>query len=324
MGRDRRRVVIGMAAAAACLAVGVAIVTGTPVLDRSEPAPSPVRPPARVTAPTSDGMPTASVQPTANDYVMNGLRYQARVAGAALQVAKIDDRPLSFTWTPTGTKVDFRVFCTIPGNAWASGVGAVVLRLREKAITTRACDNVSDPLPGERFGAVLNENLGVRVGEPVQLAATVVDGNGRELTSPGLLLGAAVYTTGETRAVDHRFNDIELPVFAQFHGRTYRLAEGLAKQTSTDWFDAIVELRGPAFEPYLVVCGVHGSAKAHSLELAGTPGGQSYEFVPADGPASGLYLAPVHPQAAGPVFIRQVGLRVASGELFLALYTRYE
>ncbi|GAB3945511.1 hypothetical protein GCM10029976_071420 [Kribbella albertanoniae] len=318
----RRRVATGVVSAAACLAAVGAVLTGTPVLERSEPATTPVPPPARVTSPPSDRMPTAPVKPATNDYVINGVRYQAEVAGAELQVAKISDRPISFIWFPNDTKVDFRVFCTIPGNASASGLGAVVLRINGKVITTRACDNVSDPLPGERFGAVLHENLGLRAGRAAELTATVVDGNGRELKSPGLLLGAAVYTRAETRAIDPPYNYVELPVVAQFHGRTYRLHDAIASPTSGPRY-ASIEIQGPEFEPYLAVFGVNGSSQAHSLELAGTPGGRSYDFTPADGPASGLYLAPVPAQAAGPVIFRQTQRQV-SGELFLALYIPME
>ncbi|MFB6721718.1 hypothetical protein ACFCV3_16195 [Kribbella sp. NPDC056345] len=317
----RRRVATGVVSAAACLVAVGAVLTGTPVLDRGEPATTPVPAPTQVTSPPSDGMPTSPVQPAKNDYVINGVNYQAEVAGAELQVARINDRPLSFSWTPTDTKVDFRIFCTIPGNGSASGIGAVVLRLNGKVITSRPCDNVSDPLPGERFGADPSQDLGVRVGRTVQLTATVVDGNGREVKSRGLLLGAAVYTRAETRAFG-AYNYIELPVIAQFHGRRYQLDEVQATSTSGPNY-ANIELQGPAFEPYLAVFGVEASGRAHSLELAGTPGGRSYEFAPADGPASGLYLAPVPAQAAGPVIFRQTKRQV-SGELFLALYHAVE
>ncbi|GAA1664736.1 hypothetical protein GCM10009745_03130 [Kribbella yunnanensis] len=300
-----------------------AVLNGTQVLDRSEPATTPTPLPARVTSPPDDGMPTSPVKPAKGDYVINGVNYQANVAGAELQVAKVNDRPLSFSWTPTDTKVDFRVFCTIPGNGAAGGMGAVVLRLNGKVVTTRPCDNVSDPLPGERFGADPSQDLGVRVGRTVQLTATVVDGNGREVKSPGLLLGAAVYTRAEIRAFGPPYNYVELPVFAQFHGRLYRLDEGQTSPTSGPRL-ANIEIQGPAFEPYLAVFGVEGSGLAQSLELAGTPGGRSFEFTPADGLASGLHIAPVPAQAAGPVIFRQTGNLVASGELFLALYHAVE
>ncbi len=317
----RRQVAAGVVGGVACLATVAAVLTGTPVLDRSEPATTPIPAPTRFSPPPKDGMPTSPVQPAKDDYIINGVNYQAKVAGAELQVARINDRPLSFSWTPTDTKVDFRIFCTIPGNGSASGIGAVVLRLNGKVITSRPCDNVSDPLPGERFGADPSQDLGVRVGRTVQLTATVVDGNGREVKSPGLLLGAGVYTRAETRAFG-AYNYVELPVRAQFHGRSYQLDEGQATSTSGPNY-ANIELQGPAFEPYLAVFGVEGSGLAHSLELAGTPGGRSYEFTPADGPASGLYLAPVPAQAAGPVIFRQTKRQV-SGELFLALYTPVE
>ncbi|MFC9689515.1 hypothetical protein ACFTSF_13300 [Kribbella sp. NPDC056951] len=320
----RRRIATGVVWAAACVVTVAVVLTGTPVLDRSEPATTPTPLPTRVTASPTDGMPTSPVKPAKGDYVVKGVNYQATVAGAELQVARVGDRPLSFSWTPTDTKVDFRIFCTIPGNGAASGMGAVVLRLGGKVITTRPCDNVSDPLPGERFGADPSQDLGVRVGRTVQLTATVVDGNGREVKSPGLLLGAAVYTRAEIRAFGPPYNYVELPVFAQFHGRQYRLDEGMATPTSTDQRNSNIEIQGPAFEPYLAVFGVEGSGRAHTLELAGTPGGRTYEFTPADGPASGLHLAPVPAQAAGPVIIRQVGRLVTSGELFLALYREVE
>lgn len=319
----RRRVATGLVSAAAGLAAVAAVLTGTPVLNRSEPATTPAPLPTRVTSPPSDHMPTSPVKAAKNDYVINGVNYQAKVAGAELQAAKINDRPLSFSWTPTDTKVDFRIFCTIPGTGSASGIGAVVLRLNGKVVTSRACDNVSDPLPGERFGADPNQDLGIRVGRTAQLTATVVDGNGREVKSPRLLIGAAVYTRAETRSFSPPYNYLELPVFAQFHGRSYRLDEGMTTPTSGPTY-ANLEIQGPAFEPYLAVFGVAGSAKAQSLELAGTPGGRSYEFTPVDGPASGLYLAPVPAQAAGPVIIRQTGRQVISGDLFLALYHAVE
>jgi hypothetical protein len=315
----RRRALTGVVAAAACLAAGAVVLTGTPVLDRTEPAmtPRPVQP--VVPKPVDDGMPSSPVKPAKGDYVKNGVRYQADVAGAELQVARIGDGPLSFSWTPTSTKVDFRIFCTLPGADSAQDMAAVVLRVDQKVITTRACDNVSDPLPGERFSADPSEDLGLRVGRPVQLTATVVDGNGRTVKSPGLTLGAAVYTRAETRAFG-TYQYVELPIFAQFHGRPYRLDGGSVTPTSTDPLNANIEMQGPAFEPYLAVFGVEGSHQRHSLELAGTPGGRSYAFNPADGPGSGLYLAPVHAQAAGPVIIRQTGRQVVSGDLFLALY----
>jgi len=314
----RRRALTGVVAAATCLAAVATVLTGTPVLDRSEPAstPRPVQPVRP--KPVDDGMPSSPVTPAKGDYVKDGIRYQTEVAGAELQMARIGDGPLSFSWTPTATKVDFRIFCTIPGNGSAGGIGAVVLRLNGKVVTTRPCDNVSDPLPGERFSADPSQDVGVRTGRTVQLTATVVDGNGRQVRSPGLKLGAAVYTRAETRAFG-AYSYIELPVFAQFHGRSYRLDEKMATPASGP-MPANIEMQGPAFEPYLAVFGVEGSAKAQSLEIAGTPGGRSYEFDPADGPASGLYLAPVAAQAAGPVIVRQTGKLVTSGELFLALY----
>ncbi|WP_405062278.1 hypothetical protein OG474_11715 [Kribbella sp. NBC_01505] len=311
----RRRVVTGVLSAAACLAAVAAVLTGTPVLDRSEPAKTPVPRPVRTAAVPGDGMPTSPVTPAKGDYVKDGVRYQAEVAGAALQTARIGAGPLSFSWTPAETKVDFRLFCTIPGNGSASGLGAVVLRVNGKIVTSRPCDNVSDPLPGERFGAGLRANLGLRIGRPVQLTATVVDGNGREVKSPGLLLGAAVYSPAETDTFG-AYKYIELPTFVQYHGRLYRLDGGIASPTSTDPNDSGIQMDGPDFDPYLAVFGVGSSGKVHSLELAGTPGGQEFEVSPTDAPS----VAPIHAQAAGPVIVRQAEPRVVSGELFLALY----
>ncbi|TDD56343.1 hypothetical protein E1263_25215 [Kribbella antibiotica] len=313
----RRRALTGVVTAAACLAVGTTLLTGTPLLDRSEPAktPTPIQPVRP--KPVSDGMPSAPVDPAKGDYVKDGLRYQAVVAGAELQEARIGNGPLSFTWTPTDTQVDFRIFCTLPGNRSAGDVAAVVLRLNKKVISSQACGEVSDPLPGERFGAILHQSL--RVGRPLQLTATVVDGNNRPVEAPGLTVGAAVYTIAETTSLG-AFGYIELPTFAQLHGRLYRLDDSTAIETTTDALDTGVSADGPAFEPYFVVAGINGGGLSHSLELAGTPGGRSYQFNPADGPGSGFYFAPVRPQAAGPVYFRQTGRLVVSGELFLGIY----
>jgi hypothetical protein len=318
-GRIRRqRFATGAGIATACLALiaAVAIGNSSAVLDRTEPATSPTPSISSRTAAPPDGLPVTKIIPSPDDYVKNGIRYQAKIADSDLLAAQIGAGSVSFRWRPVQTLVDFRVFCALPSEPAAADLAKVVVRVDGRAVTSRPCTRFPEPQAGEQPGIGV-PGLGLEIGRAVQVTATVVDGNNRPIVRDGMITGAAVYTRGPNREVREGY---WLPERIQHHGRVYRWADSMTAPVVSGGGPQHAELETPGFTPYLVALGTVGVPGPHSFEIAGPIGGEEFTVHPADGRGSSVFFDAVPSQAAGHLELRQIGKTPTVGDLVLAIY----
>jgi hypothetical protein len=324
--RLRRRRMAAVAAGGTAVALVVAVAVGKSLhteVDGVQPAKTATVVPSATVASPSDGLPSRRVAPAKGDYLKEGVRYRAVVAGDTLQAAGIGSAgqsSISFRWTPATTQVDFRIFCTIDDRQ-AQDIGKVVLRINGKQFGTESCDEFQDPEPGERAVARLPaKDLGLRVGHAVQVTASIVDGNGRLLNRPGQLVGAGIYSRSQDRECGSR-DPIYLPERIQHHGLTYQLEHSLiTAPVRSDVYQQDLAMPTPGFKPFLLMFGTIGVRQNHSFEIAGVAGGEAFDIRPVDGRTNSIKFDSVAAQAAGEVILRQTAGNPARGDLVLAIY----
>lgn len=273
---------------------------------------------------TQDSMPTRAVPDQPDDYIRDGVRYRANVAGETLEAAMVGalgQKEISLTWTPSTTNIDILDFCTLAADRGTSSI--VILNGKQVGGSDCRGDKPRDHPTNWLYLDNPEQNKLIRLGVPNTLTMRL-DSAGKTITADAertARLGLAIYRRGASRAVGDG-KDIRLAERIEYAGYEYELAD---VRTGKATKNAAVSTTSPADKAFLVVAGGFGQTFVESdrqprkMTLTGA-GREPQEFVESgsDLPTAGLVT--VAAQSARPLTATIGGPPPNGGGIYLAVY----
>ena len=178
-----------------------------------------------VRAVDDNGVPTRIPPASPGDYSKDGIRFRAKAGGNALAAAVVGDTGQSsvhLTFTPNGTPLLLRTFCTANNGGYDDPQYEVAVRIGNQVERRSTCFAGTTDVGAEGGGSI---SIPAST-EPMQATATLVDKKGRPVTVKDARLAFGVYYQGAQRVVTGPDgNKVYLDEVTEAYGYTYKLAD---------------------------------------------------------------------------------------------------
>ncbi|MFI5711496.1 hypothetical protein [Kribbella sp. NPDC051620] len=251
------------------------------------------------------------------DYVKDGVRYRAKVAGdtlAAATVGELGQTTLKLSFATASTaQLGLRMYCAVP--AGRPGV-QYLMKLRTSAGTrgSAVCDGQATDAGAH--GDIELPDHGTP-GKTIEVEVTLIDVDGRPVDLPKARLGVGAYLLQPRHLIsDVLGNKISLPATREFAGSTYALTH-LEQVDAAHTHQVSVPL--PAGQPFLLAYG--SSTLGADMDLSATLTGLGPEVTlePSGGRFSTVLVNQRERAATTATFALTEG-RPRHGKLYLAVY----
>ncbi|MEV8374316.1 hypothetical protein AB0P21_16350 [Kribbella sp. NPDC056861] len=272
--------------------------------------------------PAVAGLPVRTPAADPGDYVRDGFRFPAKVAGDPLIKAVIGDlgtQKLTLRFQAVNAATGLRPFCT------ANDVYVPDEFSLKVSINGRGGDPV--PCSGRRGELAQDPRGPSRIttapGQTVEVTVQVVDSAGKTVIGiPDLRIGVGAYSLAPRRFVESLDGTVELSNVIEYGGYTYKVGHVRTAGAATS---RKVTIETPADKPYLIAYGGHSLDKvALKAKLTGLKpeldvdlGSPEPGTGLGDGPSS-TYGQPAGP--AGEATLSIVDGQSSKGLLYLAIY----
>jgi hypothetical protein len=251
------------------------------------------------------------------DYLKDGVRYRAKVAGdtlAGATVGELGQTTLKLRFATASTaQLGLRMYCALTGGRPGA---QYFMKLRTSAGTrgSAVCDGQATDAGAH--GDIELPDHGTP-GRSIEVDVTLIDVEGRPVDLPKVRLGVGAYLLQPRHLIsDVLGNKISLPATREFAGSTYRLTH-LEQVDAAHTHQVSVPL--PAGQPFLVAYGSSTLAADTDLSATLTGLGREVTLEPSGGGFPTVLVSQRERSATTATFALTEG-RPKHGKLYLAVY----
>lgn len=292
-------------AAVAQLAVGIY---------RSPEQATTFRPPAEA------GLPVRKLPPSSGDYLKDGIRFRAKMAGNTLLGATVGatgQRTVKLRFTATGKTTELRFLCTADRENFRRAPD-LTIRINGRSGGRPKCHSGRSDVALGNLGYPVTTSAG----QPVEVTVGLEDRQGRDVMVQGARLGVGAYSLLPSRVIQTKAGNAAIDEVVEYGDYTYKLAKVVTMDAAGR---RVLSLDTPAGTPYIVGYGYGLDANAEPgiiAQIDGLSQRLSFRLGQTDlmGPARLTGSFGQSPREAGQARLKIREGRPTQGVLYLALY----